>query len=249
MAFPYKNPTSLSLLNSPEGVTLTNPQGTNFSVSQVGGYQEVYYTDNLKLTFSGTGTQTLSANTVPIQISVQPNTGLQWTILTLNSDNISSGRRRLGMQVYVYETDTVYQYYIPDYDVLWNGLTGLTGSSAITQQSTFTTVNARSQQGRDFISAWTGSTIEGVNGVTRDNAKWRIVSSTDIQITGGTYYSATTTLDLFNSTGGTISISGFNGTVTGGTYNSGTETLTLNNSDGSEVEISGFTNRKGRPCT
>ena len=46
MSFPYKNPTSLSLLNAPEGVTLTSNQGTNFSVSQVGGYQEVYYLDN-----------------------------------------------------------------------------------------------------------------------------------------------------------------------------------------------------------
>ena len=44
-------------------------------------------------------------------------------------------------------------------------------------------------------------------------------------------------LDLYNSTGGTISISGFNSSVTGGTYDSGTSTLTLNNSDGSNVSM------------
>ena len=110
MSFPYKNPIANSTLSAPEGVAITSTQGTNFSVSQVGGYQEVYYLENLGLAFSGTGLQQLSANTVPIQINVGTNTGLSFTQLTLNSDNISSGRRRLGMQVYVYENDTVYQY-------------------------------------------------------------------------------------------------------------------------------------------
>jgi hypothetical protein len=32
--------------------------------------------------------------------------------LTLNSDNISSGRRKLGMLVYVYETNKIYQFRI-----------------------------------------------------------------------------------------------------------------------------------------
>jgi hypothetical protein len=226
MAFPYKNPTSLSLLNAPEGVTQTSNVGTNFSVSQVGGYQEVYYLENLELIFSGTGTQTLSANTIPIVINVQPNSGFNFTQLTLNSDNISSGRRRLGMQVYVNETDTVYQYHIPNYDDLWNSVTGLTGNSGITQQETFTTINGRSQQGRNFINMWTGSTIEGYNGVTREEARWRIFYGTDVQITGGTYNSGTTTLDLFNSTGGTVSITGV--TTGGGGSGSSTEYLSIN---------------------
>ena len=155
MSFPYKNPVANSTLSAPEGVSLTSTQGTNFSVSQVGGYMEVYYLENLKLTFSGTGSQSLSANTIPIAIAVQPNTGLSFTQLTLNSDNISSGRRRLGMQVHVQENDTVYQYTIPNYTTLWDSLSGLTGTSAVTQSSTFTTVNARSQAGKDFIAAWT----------------------------------------------------------------------------------------------
>jgi hypothetical protein len=77
MSFPYKNPVANSTLSAPEGVSLTSTQGTNFSVSQVGGYMEVYYLENLKLTFSGTGSQSLSANTIPIAIAVQPNTGLR----------------------------------------------------------------------------------------------------------------------------------------------------------------------------
>jgi hypothetical protein len=76
MSFTYKNPVANVSLSAPEGVAINSNQGTNFSVSQVGGYQEVYYLDNLKLTFSGNGNQQLSANTVPIQISIGPNTGL-----------------------------------------------------------------------------------------------------------------------------------------------------------------------------
>lgn len=127
MSFPYKNPVANVTLTAPEGVAINSFVGTNFSVSQIGGYQEVYYLNNLELGFSGTGLQQLSGNTIPIQISIGTNTGLSYTTLTLNSDNISSGRRRLGMQVYVQETDTVYQYTIPNYDALWNSVTGLTG--------------------------------------------------------------------------------------------------------------------------
>jgi len=174
MSFIYKNPLSNIEVSEPQSVDRTNFVGTNYSVLQVGGYQEVFYLDNLKLTFSGTGLQQLSANTIPIQINLQPNTGFSFTTLTLNSDNISSGRRRLGMLVYVHETDTVYQYTIPNYEQEWNTLTGLTGSSAITQSQTYTQINARSQVSKDFISLWTGSTIEGVSGVTRNNARWRI---------------------------------------------------------------------------
>jgi len=240
MSFPYQNPLSLAVISGPVSVNRTSTYGTNFSVLQVGGYQEVYYLENLGLYFSGTGLQQLSANTIPIQIAVQPNTGLQWTQLTLNSDNISSGRRRLGMQVYVHETDTVYQYTIPNYDTLWANLTGLTGNSAITITDSFTTVNARSQEGRDFIDAWTGSTIEGVSGTSRNDARWRIFWGSDIQITGGTYYSGTSELDLYNSTGGTITVTGFTAPITGGTYNSTTNTLSLTDALGESVDVTGF---------
>ncbi|MFN9959661.1 MAG: hypothetical protein ACK55I_41785, partial [bacterium] len=105
--------------------------------------------------------------------------------------------RRLGMQVHVQENDTVYQYTIPNYDTLWAALTGLTGLSAISVSDYATTVNTRSQAGRDFINAWTGSTIEGYDEI-RENARWRIFYGTDVQITGGTYFSGTQELDLYN---------------------------------------------------
>jgi hypothetical protein len=41
-------------------------------------------------------------------------------VLTVNNDEISSGRRRLGMMVYVISADTTYQYVIDDYATLWN---------------------------------------------------------------------------------------------------------------------------------
>jgi hypothetical protein len=245
MSLTYKNPTAIVTLVAPQGVARNSTQGTNFSVSMVGGYQEVYYLENLNLTFSGTGFQTLSANTIPIQINIGNNSGLSYTKLTLNSDNISSGRRKLGMLAYVQETDTVYQYSIPNYDTLWSEVTAQTGSASVFFATTYTEVNDRSQEGKNFISAWTGSTIEGVNGVIREDARWKVFQGSNVQITGGTYYSAITTLDLYNSSGGTVTITGFTGTITGGTYNGGTSTLTLNNSDGSSVQISGFTSGGG----
>ena len=151
---------------------------------------EVYYLQDLIWSFGNVtqGSVQLSANTIPIEFSKGLNNAFSRDTLSLNSDNISSGRRRLGMQVYVHETDTVYQYHIPDYDNLWTALTGLTGNSAITQTEYSTTINNRSEAGLNFTTAWTGSTIEGQSGVTRENARWRIFWGTDIQITGGTYF-------------------------------------------------------------
>jgi hypothetical protein len=138
MSFPYKNPTTASQINGSESVTRTATFGTNFSVLQTGGYMEVYYlSDLIYSTYGGVGVIQNSGNTIPIQFTV----GGAANTLTLNSDNISSGRRRLGMQVYVQETDTVYQYHIPNYDSLWGSLTGLTGLSAITPTEYTTTVN------------------------------------------------------------------------------------------------------------
>ena len=90
---------------------------------------EVYTLSDLNWsTYGSSGIIQNSGNTIPIQFTV----GGAANTLTLNSDNISSGRRRLGMQVFVQETDTVYQYTIPNYDALWSSLTGLTGLSRIT---------------------------------------------------------------------------------------------------------------------
>ena len=247
MSFPYKNPLSASQLSVSESISRTSTFGTNFSVLQTGGYMEVYSLSDLNWsTYGASGVIQNSGNTIPIQFTV----GGAANTLTLNSDNISSGRRRLGMQVHVQENDTVYQYTIPNYDTLFAALTGLTGLSAISVSDYSTTVNTRSQAGRDFINAWSASTIEGVGGVTKDDARWRIFYGSDVQITGGTYFSGTQELDLFNSTGGTVTITGFTGTVTGGTYNSGTGTLTLTSSDDSSFDVTGFnTGGGGSPLT
>ena len=208
MAFPFRNPTAASSLTSPEAVGLTTVQGTNFSSLSVGGYMEVFYLSDLSLTLNGNGAQTNSANTIPIQVSLGAGTSLSPTAtLTLNSDNISSGRRRLGMLVYVYENDTTYQYTIPNYETLFNAVSGFSGNSGFTFGANSTTVQTRTTEARNFINAWTGSTIEGQGGISRENATWRIFYGNQIQITGGTFNQSNSTISLNNSTGGTITIS------------------------------------------
>ena len=241
MAFPFRNPTAASSLTAPEAVGLTTVQGTNFSVLQVGGFMEVYYLSDLSLTFAGTGAQTNSANTIPIQISLGAGTPLSpAATLTLNSDNVSSGRRRLGMLVYVNETDTTYQYTVPNYDTLFNAVSANTGTSGFTFGTNSTTVQTRTPAGINFINAWTGTTVEGQNGVSRNDARWRIFYTGKSQLTGGTFDTQTQTLNLLNVTGGTVSISGFTAPITGGTINYETSDLTLEGSDGGVVTISGF---------
>jgi hypothetical protein len=245
MALIYKNPTSSIKLSVANSVERTATFGTNFSVLQVGGYMEVYELNDLELTLTGSsGVVGLSANTIPIRYSIRALPFLPDSVV-LNSDNISSGRRRLGMLVYVHETKQTYQYTIDDYETLWDA--AVTDGS-VSEQENGTTVTNDTTAGTNLINAWTGSTIEGQNGVTRDNARWRIFWGTDWQITGGTYNSGTGTLSLDNNTGGTINVTGFttgggsDTYVTGGTitYNSqGTLQLSLN--DDSNVDVTGFT--------
>ena len=88
-------------------------------------------------------------------------------------------------------------------------------------------------EGVAFINAWTGSTIEGVSGGTKANSNWWIFFGTDVQITGGTYFSGSSELDLFNSTGGTITITGFTDYYTTGfTFNPASYDLTIKRNDG-----------------
>jgi len=203
---------------------------------------EVYNLSDLNFTVPGTtGTVKLSGNTIPIRYTKGTGSLFSPNIITLNSDNISSGRRRLGMLVYVHETDQVYQYTIPNYDSLWSGLTTLTGLSGLSEDDYFTSVNSRSQIGQDFIDAWLDSSIEGVSGVTRNNARWRIFWGTDWQLTGGTIdYNTTGDLTLNSNSGNTVTISGLK-TITGGTYDSGKSSLSLFNNLGETIEITGIT--------
>jgi len=246
MSFPYKNPTSVDSLGGPQSVAREQNFGTNFSVLQTGGYMEVYNLSDLIFTIpSSNGEVLLSANTIPVRYTKGTGTLFSPNNITLNSDNISSGRRRLGMLVYVHETDKVYQYVIPNYDTLWAGLTGLTGLSAITPTDHTTVINNRSPQGQSFINAWIDSSIEGVSGVTRENARWRIFWGTDWQVTGGTIdYNSTGDLSLNSNSGNTVTISGLK-TITGGTFFSGTSTLELYNNLGDTISVTGFTGGSG----
>ena len=248
MSLIYKNPTSSTALNSPNSVTRTNTIGTNFSVLQTGGYMEVYNLSDLSFTVptGSTGPIQFSGNSIPVQYSKRSLPFLPDSI-TLNSDNISSGRRRLGMLVYVHETKKTYQYTIDNYDALWDAASGST------QESDYgTSVTTSTTGGEDFIDAWLDSSIEGVSGVTRNNARWRVFWGTDWQITGGTYNSGTGTLSLDNNTGGTINVTGFttgggsDTYVTGGTITYNDEgDLDLNFNDDTTVNIVGLSKITG----
>jgi hypothetical protein len=156
---------------------------------------EVYNLSDLSLTLTASSYPSLiqlSANTIPIRYTKGNGTFLSPDYLTLNSDNISSGRRRLGMLVYVHETDKVYQYVIPNYDTLWNNMSGLTGFSSVTYSDYTTVINSRSSAGQSFISGWTSSNIEGVSGFTSTNSNWRVylpggsTSGLYLPLSGGT---------------------------------------------------------------
>lgn len=192
-----------------------------------------------------TGIIKFSGNSIPIQFTKGSGSAFSPDVLTLNSDNISSGRRKLGMLAYVYETNKIYQFRIDNYDTLWNSATGATGLGGPTVViSDFgTTVKNNSAAGIAFINAWTASTISGVGGYDDTNASWRVLSTGGsgggASITGGTFDNNTDTLTLNNSTGGTITITGFTDVfVTGGTYSDGTTTFT--NNTGGTFTVSGY---------
>ena len=241
MSFVYKNPLTSTQLTNQESVERNKVFGTNFSVLQTGGYMEVYTLNDLiySIPAGATGLIQFSGNSIPINYSVRTLPFLPDTI-SLNSDGISSGRRRLGMLVYVHETDLTYQYTIPNFETLWDSASGSTNETTYGYS-----VTTQTPGGQDFINAWLDSSIEGVSGVTRSNARWKIFYGTDITVTGGTYSNGTATFT--NTTGGTFNVTGFTSgsgsdtTITGGTYNLGTATLDLNNSTGGTVNISGVT--------
>jgi hypothetical protein len=207
---PSNKPKSPFVVNSTSSVGATSLNGTNFSIYGVGGYMEVYNVSDLYYTIpSGTIGQVYdSSNTIPINFYV--GTGYSNNTLVLNSDNISSGRRKLGMLVYVHETDQIYQFKINNYDTLWSAATASTGTVVSTQYGTI--VQGNSSENNSFINAWTGNTVEGISGATSSTAVWKkLVTGSGgggSGITGGTFNINTGDLDL-NSTGGTITIPGF----------------------------------------
>jgi hypothetical protein len=94
------------------------------------------------------------------------------------------------MLAYVHETNLTYQFQIDDYNTLWNNASAA-GAITNTGDTFFTVVNKLGGSpvlaGQNLIDAWTGSTIEGVSGVTRNDDRWRIFYGTDTRITGGTF--------------------------------------------------------------
>ena len=209
---PYKNPISpIQVLGTPS-VRNTDLFGTHFSVYGVGGYMEVYNVSDLYYTIPSNtyGVIQYSGNTIPINFFKGSGTTFSLDSLALNSDLISSGRRRLGMLVYVYETDQIYQFNINNYDSLWSAATASTGTVVTNQFGTI--VRANSSANRSFINAWTGNTVEGISGATSSTAVWKKLvtggGGGGSGITGGTFDLTNGELDL-NSSGGTIIISGF----------------------------------------
>lgn len=189
--FPYKNPLSsvqtVGVTTVPRSATF----GTSYSVNNTGGYMEVYSLSDLIYTIptGTTGSIEYSGNTIPIDFI--KGTGDAWSpnVLTLGSDNISSGRRRLGMLVYVYEEDQVYQFHISGYTSLFTAATASTDCVVISDFGT--TVKNNTVDGQNFINAWTASTIEDISGYTSDNATWRKFNTGTSGSTGGVSGSGT----------------------------------------------------------
>ena len=232
---PVSPITSFGNPSVPNGSTI----GTNFSILQTGGYMEVYSLSGLTYIIppATTGIIEFSGNSIPIQFTKGSGSAFSPDVLTLNSDNISSGRRKLGMLAYVYETNKIYQFRIDNYDTLWNNATGATGlgGPTVVISDYGTTVKNNSAAGIAFINAWTASTISGIGGYNDTNASWRVLSTggsssggtfTGGTVTGATIFTNGLTANTFSAgtyynlpvsgvTGGTgISASSLNGLVT-----------------------------------
>ena len=256
--YEYRNPIVGSFVTAPNSIqSLEDFYGSNFSVYNIGGYMEVWSLSDLDFITNGqTGNIRYSGNTIPVLFNKASTSNLPDSVVLYN-DGISSGRRRIGMLVYVHETQTTYQYQIDSnnsadsYENMWSAATAVPNIVDFSSAEQITVKNRTgffqpiTQVGQDLIDAWTGSTVEGVNGVSRDDAKWRIFWGTDWQVTGGTVdYNSTGDLRLSSNSGNTVTISGLT-TITGGTYLSGTSTLELYNNLGDTVSVTGFTGGGG----
>ena len=249
----------------PSSVQSGKPYGTNFSIYSVGGFMEVYSLSDLLYTIPTgfTGNIEFTGNTIPIQFTKGSGSVFSPDVLTLNSDNISSGRRRLGMLVYVYDQNQIYQYNIDNYTTLWNNATGATGpgGGTVVISNFGTTIKSNTSAGIAFISAWTANTIEGISGETSTTAVWKKLVTgggqgsgisaftynnntlTIIDVTGGTY---PVTINYFTGltingglTASTISAT----TISGGTfYGDGSNLIGINFTGGTVTGATIFTN-------
>ena len=243
MSFNYKNPLSSIVVSGPNGVTLTDNYGTNFSVLGVGGYMEVWSLSDLNFSsYGSTGNIRNSGNTIPISITLAP-IPLAATSVVLSNDNISSGRRRLGMVVYVHENQQYYRYTIPNYETLYDAadLEGAIIKGADTTTVYNRVVGVNKPNGLALIQAWTGSTIEGYSGGTRENANWILAN---VLVTGATFTQGSGTLSLNTNTGGTINVTGFSANqlaVTGVTGDGNTTIVSKNDNSSNSFTINAAT--------
>ena len=215
MSFNYKNPlTPLTALGN-ISTKRDDVFGTHFSILSTGGYMEVYSLDDLNYTIpsGATGLIKFSGNTIPIQFNKGTGSVFSKDVLTLNSDNFSSGRRRIGMLVYVKEVDQVYQYQIPYFENLWSNVSGNTSTTVFSNFGT--TIKDDDIWSNLFISEWKSSKIEGISGNTRSDSNWIKYYGTTLAVTGGSFNNITNILTLNNITGGSIFVSGFT-SFTGG---------------------------------
>jgi hypothetical protein len=224
MSFVYKNPLTAIVTQGPQSVKRTQTFGNSYSVNNIGGYMEVYTLNDLLYTIpSGTtGIVEYSGNTIPVDFYKGNGNPWSYNVLSLGSDNISSGRRRLGMLVYVYEQDQVYQFHISGYTSLWTAATASTNCVNISDFGT--TIKNNTVAGQNFINAWTASTIEDVSGYTSETAVWRKFSSGTSGGTGGSGFTSVrinNVSQFTSSPNNYINFSGVNITIT----SAGTNTL------------------------
>ena len=240
MSFVYKNPLTAIATQGTQSVRRTDTFGNSYSVNNIGGYMEVYSLNDLIYTIpSGTtGVVEYSGNTIPVDFYKGDGNPWSYNVLNLGSDNISSGRRRLGMLVYVYEEDQVYQFHISGYTSLFTAATAST--NCVTVSDFGTTVKNNTAAGQNLINAWTASTIEDVSGYTSSNAAWRKFNTGS---SGGTGVSGSGTINYVPKWNGSTSLSNSQIYDNGSFVGIGTTTQVL--SEGLNVANGGIFNHYG----
>ncbi len=207
--YTYPGPVNSNNNFSPYTILTGYTHGVTYSNYITGGFHQVYNVSDLYLT----GVTNNAYPLIPILIlgysgTVVPNV----TQLFLNNDNMSSGRRKVGMLSYVYETNTTYQLSIDNYNILWTAATASTSGierCVVFDYNEFTLVKSNTPEGIAFINAWTNSLVEGVSGTTRPNAAWRIFTTSG-GTSGGTGTSGLSGISGISGTGGS-GLSGISG--------------------------------------
>jgi hypothetical protein len=193
-----------------------NTYGTNYSYLGVGGFYEL--------------TSKTERNNIPVD-----------SLKLMNGDGFSSGRRRLQMIVHTLDDDKYWQL-LPQLKIGYRaGVSTFIAYSSDTRVSDSLWATLSNPEKLVLldptITVFDSTTNRFYFGSGDANTAW-FDTPLQVYITGGTYNSGTTTLQLFDTSGNTISITGITnwpGTdvfVTGFTYSSNTFTI-FNNSGSS----------------